>query len=149
MAEHERDGWFIEKYDPITIFEARMEQRAQAQSKSAHLLQNMHLMIDLEVNEDADIPHNNEAPHYCFDVNERTILLKQVPVFMTRNEIRAQINQVAQLQGHLEEMSFSDPLKMHNFERFAWLTFDTEEAASIALQELDGIVVKVPEAFAS
>jgi hypothetical protein len=25
MSEHERDGWFIEKYDPITIFETRME----------------------------------------------------------------------------------------------------------------------------
>ena len=46
-------------------------------------------------------------------------------------------------------MTFSDPLKMHNFERFAWLTFDSEEAAMIALQELDGIVVKVPETFAS
>jgi hypothetical protein len=35
MAEHERDGWFIERYDPITIFETRMEQRALAQMKSA------------------------------------------------------------------------------------------------------------------
>jgi hypothetical protein len=53
---------------------------------------------------------------------------------MTRHEIRTQVNTIAELRGHLEEISFSDPLKMHNFERFAWLTFDTEEHASIALQ---------------
>jgi hypothetical protein len=38
---------------------------------------------------------------------------------------------------------------MHNFERFAWLTFDSEQTMNIALQELDGKEVKVPEVFAS
>ena len=57
--------------------------------KSAQLLENTPNMIDFEVSEDADVPHNSGPPHYCFDVNDRTILLKQVPVFMTRNEIRA------------------------------------------------------------
>jgi hypothetical protein len=46
-------------------------------------------------------------------------------------------------------MSFSDPLKMHNFERFAWLTFDSEQATITALQELEGITVRAPESFAS
>ena len=38
---------------------------------------------------------------------------------------------------------------MHNFERFAWLTFDTEEHALIAVQQLDGIQVRVPESFSA
>ena len=30
MTEHERDGWFIERYDPISIFEIKMDQRVLA-----------------------------------------------------------------------------------------------------------------------
>ena len=36
---------------------------------------------------------------------------------------------------------------MMNFERFAWLTFDTEEASLQALTDLEGITVRVPEFF--
>lgn len=25
MAEHDRDGWFLEKYDPMTIFEIKTD----------------------------------------------------------------------------------------------------------------------------
>jgi hypothetical protein len=53
------------------------------------------------------------------------------------------------LQGRLLEIAFSEPLKMHDFERFAWLTFDSEEAVAIALRELDGVRVSVPESFSS
>lgn len=53
------------------------------------------------------------------------------------------------LKGHLEEISFSDPLKMHNFECFAWLTFDTEQAMNTALSVLDGVTVRVPETFSA
>jgi hypothetical protein len=66
---------------------------------------------------------------------------------MTAREITNQVNKVPELQGHLEELSFSDPLKMHQFERFAWLTFDTEEAAAAALEALDGVTIRVPESF--
>lgn len=68
---------------------------------------------------------------------------------MTRHEIRSQIDALPELRGHLEEISFSDPLKMHNFERFAWLTFDSDETALTALQELDGISVRVPDSFSA
>lgn len=101
------------------------------------------------MSEDIDIAHSQGPPHFCFDVNDRTILLKQVPVFMTRHEIRSQIDAIPELRGHLEEISFSDPLKMHNFERFAWLTFDSDETALTAQQELDGISVRVPELFSA
>jgi hypothetical protein len=33
MEEHERDGWFLEKYDPLTIFEIKQDLKALAQKK--------------------------------------------------------------------------------------------------------------------
>jgi hypothetical protein len=40
MAEHERDGWFLERYDPVTIFQTRLNQRRMAQLKSADMFSN-------------------------------------------------------------------------------------------------------------
>jgi hypothetical protein len=97
MAEHERDGWFQEKYDPVTIFETRMEQRALAQKKSAQLLENISKSINLEASEEAELPHCVGPPRFDFDVNERTILLKAVPVFMTRLEIKNQVDKIESL----------------------------------------------------
>lgn len=56
-----------------------------------------------------------------------------MPVFVTRNEVRAQVDLIPDLKGHLEQVCFSEPLKMYNFERFAWLTFDSEEMSVLAL----------------
>ena len=53
---------------------------------------NLPLNIDLEASEDHEIAHSQGAPHFSFDVNDRTILLKNVPVFMTRSEIKTQID---------------------------------------------------------
>jgi len=109
-------------------------------------------MLCLEVNE-SDLDKldltNSGPPFYSFDANERTILLRQVPVYLTGIEIRNQVAKIESLQGHLEDISFSEPLKMHGFERFAWLTFDSEDAAALALSELDGITVRVPESFSA
>lgn len=33
MEEHERDGWFLEKYDPITIFEVKQDLKSLARKK--------------------------------------------------------------------------------------------------------------------
>ena len=87
------------------------------------------MMLDLETTDHMELSPNSGPPLYCFDVNERTVLLKSVPVFVTRNEIKHQIDSIAELKGHLEFISFSEPLKSFNFERFAWLTFDSEEAS--------------------
>lgn len=147
MSEHEQDGWFLERYDPNTIFQTKMQARVLAQARSAKLLESLPVGLNLEVEDDSEVPHCSGPPHYDFDANARTILLKQVPVYMTAREITNQVNKVPELHGHLEELSFSDPLKMHQFERFAWLTFDTEEVAAAALEALDGVTIRVPESF--
>ena len=89
MEEHERDGWFLEKYDPITIFEVKKDLKALARKKQQHMLNHLPLDINLEAKEITEFDQTNGEPFYSFDVNERTILLKSVPVFVTRNEIIA------------------------------------------------------------
>jgi hypothetical protein len=36
---------------------------------------------------------------------------------------------------------------MYNFERFAWVTFDSDESFNAALTELDNLTVRVPDSF--
>ena len=33
---------------------------------------------------------------------------------------------------------------MHNFERFAWLVYSTEEQADLAISNLDTLVIRAP-----
>lgn len=33
MEEHEKDGWFLEKYDPITLFEVKSDLKVLAKNK--------------------------------------------------------------------------------------------------------------------
>ena len=87
MEEHERDGWFLEKYDPITIFEVKQDLKALARRKQQHMLNHLTFDINLETGEFTEFDKINGEVFYSFDVNERTILLKSVPVFVTRNEI--------------------------------------------------------------
>ena len=89
MEEHERDGWFLEKYDPITIFEVKKDLNVLARKKQQHMLNHLPLDINLEAREITEFDQTNGEHFYSFDVNERTILLKSVPVFVTRNEIIA------------------------------------------------------------
>jgi len=73
--------------------------------------------------------------------------MKSVPVFVTRNEIKNQVNSIEACAGHIEQISFSEPLKMYNFERFAWVTFDSDESYQAALAELENRTVRVPDSF--
>jgi hypothetical protein len=102
MEEHERDGWFLEKYDPLTVFEVKQDLKALAQKKQQQMLNHLPFNIDLEAREMTDFDQTNGAPFFSFDVNERTILLKSVPVFITRNEIMGHVDKIPELRGHLE-----------------------------------------------
>lgn len=55
------------------------------------MFSNPPVMLDLETSENMEFLQNSGPPFYSFDVNERTILLKSVPVFVTRNEIKNQV----------------------------------------------------------
>ena len=51
------------------------------------MLNHLPFDINLETGEFTEFDKINGEVYYSFDVNERTILLKSVPVFVTRNEI--------------------------------------------------------------
>lgn len=105
--------------------------------------------VNLEVAKTEVDSATTGAPQYGFDANERTIMLRSTPVFLNESVIRAYVDTIDALRGRLEEVSFSEPLKMHEFERFAWLTFESEGAANVAIKKLDGVTVKVPETFSA
>lgn len=44
----------------------------------------------------------------------------------------------------LEQIIFSEPLKMHNYERFAWLVYESDELAEAAIADLQTLVIVSP-----
>ena len=62
MEEHERDGWFLEKYDPITIFEVKKDLKALARKKQQHMLNHLPLDINLEAKEITEFDQTNGEP---------------------------------------------------------------------------------------
>ena len=67
---------------------------------------------------------------YKFDANSCTVYLKQVPVFVSRDQLHEAVTSTC---DGLEQVIFSEPLKSKDFERFAWLVFETEELANSAI----------------
>lgn len=49
----------------------------------------------------------------------------------------------------LEHIILSEPLKMHNYERFAWLVYDSDETATQAIQDLSTLVIVAPSNYTS
>ena len=49
--------------------------------------------------------------------------------------------------GGLEQVIFSEPLKSKDFERFAWLEFESEDACNEAIADLETLVIRAPEIY--
>lgn len=73
------------------------------------------------------------APHFGFDPNSMSLYLKGVPLPVTRWEI---LEAVKETRGFVS-LSMSDPLKANDFERYAWLTYDSEDACLNAKEVLE------------
>jgi len=84
-----------------------------------------------------------EGPQlHRFDPNSRTIYLKQIPVFVARVMLKEAVSSVT---TGLEQIILSRPLQMHNFERFAWLVYTTEEQSEAAMPDLETLVIRAPQ----
>ena len=81
---------------------------------------------------------------YKFDANSCTVYLKQVPVFVSREQLQEAVSSICK---GLEQVIFSEPLKSKDFERFAWLVFETEELADQAITQLETLVIRAPEMY--
>ena len=81
---------------------------------------------------------------YKFDANSRTLYLKQVPVFVSRFHLKEAVMSVC---DGLEQVIFSEPLKSKDFERFAWLEFESEAACDAAIPDLETLMIRAPEQY--
>ena len=101
--------------------------------------------LDLTKHDDVEMGDKEDGPQiYKFDANSRTLYLKQVPVFVSRSQLKDAVNSVC---GGLEQVIFSEPLKSKDFERFAWLEFVTEDLCNAAITSLETLVIRAPEAY--
>jgi len=83
----------------------------------------------LELNSTEQGLSGSGPPHYKFDNNDRTVFFKGVPSFVSRDDLK---EAALRIYDELESIYLSEPLRMYHFERFAWLTFKSEETAQNA-----------------
>jgi hypothetical protein len=73
------------------------------------------------------------APLYGFDANSMTLYLKNIPIFVSRWDL---IEQIKETKGFVS-LSMSEPLKAQEFERYAWITYDSDENCQVAKEVLE------------
>ena len=93
-----------------------------------------------------DLTKRNEDPpigpqFHKFDPNSRTLYLKQIPTYIAKLQLKQAVQAIA---SGFEQIIFSRPLQMHNFERFAWLVFYSEEALEQAIPAVENLVIRAP-----
>ena len=93
-----------------------------------------------------DLTKRNDDPLigpqlHKFDPNSRTLYLKQIPTFIAKLQLKQAVQSIA---SGFEQIIFSRPLQMHNFERFAWLVFTSEEATDQAISAVENLVIRAP-----
>ena len=65
-----------------------------------------------------------------------------MPVFVSKVQLK---EAVTSFTPNLEQIILSRPLQMNNFERFAWLVFNTEENAESCMTALEALVISAPQ----
>jgi hypothetical protein len=73
------------------------------------------------------------APLYGFDANSMTLYLKSVPINISRGDL---LEIVRQTPGFIS-FSMSEPLKNQDFERLAWVTYNSEDTCRRAKEILE------------
>ena len=123
----------------MTVYQAKMDQQELVRQKAQKFFASLPIdLLDLTKRDDA----LQDGPQlHKFDPNNRTIYLKQIPVFVARVMLKAAVSSVTQ---GLEQIILSRPLQMHNFERFAWLVYGTEEQSEAAMPDLETLVIRAP-----
>jgi len=73
------------------------------------------------------------APLYGFDANSMTLYLKNIPIDVSRWDL---LEQIKDTKGFVS-LSMSEPLKAQEFERYAWITYDSDENCQNAKEVLE------------
>lgn len=78
------------------------------------------------------------SPFFGFDPNCMTLFIKAVPKNISRLEI---LDTLEKVTGFLS-LSLSEPLKSHDFSRFGWILFDSEDNCNKAAYDLNNFMIK-------
>ena len=104
--EHEREPWFMEQYNPMSVYMTKMDHQDLVKSRAEKFYSRIPLdLLDLTKREEglADGPQFHK-----FDPNSRTIYLKQIPVFVARVQLKDAVSSVTK---GLEQIILSRPLQ--------------------------------------
>ena len=80
------------------------------------------------------------APIFGYDANSMTLYLRSIPRNLGRQQLANLIRD--HTQGFVS-LSMSEPLKMQNFERYAWISFDSDENCRKAKESLEKISIEL------
>ena len=163
-SEHFKEDWFKEKYHPIISLKVRNELIIQTQKISNQFYDNYksgtYKNIDLSFKnifysnffyekfnfndatkeniENKSLVSYTEKNYFTFDSNNNTLFINQLP----KNASRLDILNVAKKIPGFFLMSVSEALKSRDFNRFCWLTFDTNENCDKAINYLKDYKIK-------
>jgi hypothetical protein len=136
------DSWFKERYDPLMQYKWHLEKKNQSHNLAQKFVEFFIERGDqscrgLSFDQDPSVDYErlgekpksiSGASFYGFDSNSMTLYLKNIPVHISRWELL----DVAKTTPGFLYLSMSEPLKAQNFERIAWLTYDSEESSQQA-----------------
>jgi L-ribulose-5-phosphate 3-epimerase UlaE len=76
----------------------------------------------------------SKAPLFGYDANSMTLYLKSIPKTVSRWEL---LNLIREETRGFVSLSISEPLRTHDFERYAWVSYDSEENCRLAKEILE------------
>lgn len=79
----------------------------------------------------------SKAPIFGYDANSMTLYLKAIPKNVSRWEL---LDLLKDSRGFIS-LSLSDPLRTQDFERYAWVSYDSEENCRHAKEFLENKTV--------
>ena len=91
------------------------------------------LKLDHDPSCDYERLPNSQAPIFGYDANSMTLNLKAIPKNVSKWEL---LDLVKETRGFIS-LSLSDPLRTQDFERYAWVSYDSEENCKLAKEFLD------------
>ena len=151
--EHCDDEWFKERYHPIIKNEIKKEQSFQCKTLEKIFLESfknkIYDNIDLsydngnydkyiyesynfisskEIENKENKNEENKNTYFAFEPDNKTLFIHQFPRNIKKLEL---LSILKKIKGFVS-LSLSDPIKNQNFNRYCWLSFDSNENCDVA-----------------
>ena len=137
FTDHKAEPWFLEKYHPQYVQEARAGRVLAAQ------LRHKQFIADFQTKAFAGILLRDQTeitpgpPLFAFDPNALTLFLGLIPISVWRKEVYSAVHAAP---GFVS-LSLSEPISSQGFCRFAWARFDTQSHCEESCRLLTNVQV--------